>query len=84
MEYQLHDFIGNLGVVLILAAYLLVQMRRLDATGTVNLVANGLGAAFILVSLAYDFNLSAFLIEIVWLLISIYGLARIFLERRVR
>ena len=84
MEYQLHDFIGNIGVVLILGAYLLVQMRRLDATGTVNLVVNGLGAVFILVSLAYDFNLSAFIIEIVWLLISIYGLARIFLERRVR
>ena len=39
----------------------------------------GLGAGLILVSLARDFNLSAFLIELVWLLISLYGLARIFL-----
>lgn len=84
MDYQWHDFVGNLGVLLILSAYLAVQMRRLDATGAVNLVGNGLGAALILVSLAYDFNLSAFLIEVVWLLISLYGLARIFLERRVR
>ena len=84
MTYEFHDFIGNLGVALILAAYLLVQMRRLDATGLPFLVANGLGAAFILVSLLYDFNLSAFIIEIAWLLISLYGLARIFLERRVR
>lgn len=84
MDYQWHDFVGNLGVLLILSAYLAVQMRRLDATGLVNLVGNGLGAALILVSLAYDFNLSAFLIEVVWLLISLYGLARIFLERRVR
>lgn len=84
MDYELHDLIGNVGVVLILGSYLLVQLRRLDATGVPYLLANGLGAGLILVSLARDFNLSAFLIELVWLLISLYGLARIFLERRVR
>jgi len=84
MDYELHDLIGNVGVLLILGTYLLVQLRRLDATGLPYLLANGLGAGLILVSLARDFNLSAFLIELVWLLISLYGLARIFLERRVR
>ena len=84
MDYELHDLIGNVGVALILGSYLLVQLRRLDATGAPYLLANGLGAGLILVSLARDFNLSAFVIEVVWLLISLYGLARIFLERRVR
>ena len=84
MDYELHDLIGNMGVLLILGSYLLVQLRRLDATGVPYLLVNGLGAGLILVSLARDFNLSAFLIELVWLLISLYGLARIFLERRVR
>jgi hypothetical protein len=84
MDYELHDLIGNMGVLLILGSYLLVQLRRLEATGVSYLLANGLGALLILVSLARDFNLSAFLIEVVWLLISLYGLARIFLERRVR
>ena len=84
MNYELHDLIGNMGVLLILGSYLLVQLRRLEATGVPYLLANGLGALLILVSLARDFNLSAFLIELVWLLISLYGLARIFLERRVR
>jgi hypothetical protein len=84
MDYELHDLIGNVGVLLILGSYLLVQLRRLDATGVPYLLVNGLGAGLILVSLARDFNLSAFLIELVWLLISLYGLARIFLERRVR
>ena len=42
MDYELHDLIGNLGVALILASYLLVQMRRLDATGLPYLVANAL------------------------------------------
>ena len=84
MDYEFHDLIGNVGVALILGSYLLVQLRRLDATGVPYLLANGLGASLILVSLARDFNLSAFVIEVVWLLISLYGLARIFLERRVR
>ncbi len=84
MDYELHDLIGNVGVALILGSYLLVQLRRLDATRVPYLLANGLGAGLILVSLARDFNLSAFVIEVVWLLISLYGLARIFLERRVR
>ena len=84
MDYELHDLIGNVGVLLILGSYLLVQLRRLDATDVPYLLVNGLGAGLILVSLSRDFNLSAFLIELVWLLISLYGLARIFLERRVR
>ena len=84
MTYELHDFFGNLGVLLILASFLMVQLRRLDALGTGYLVANGLGALLILYSLLFDFNLSAFVIEIAWLLISLLGLARIFLERRVR
>jgi len=84
MAYQLHDLVGNLGVACILATYLLVQLRKLDATGMPYLLANGLGAVFILYSLGFDFNLSAFIIEVVWLMISLLGLLRIFLERRVR
>ena len=84
MTYELHDFFGNLGVLLILASFLMVQLRRLDALGAGYLVANGLGASLILYSLLVDFNLSAFVIEIAWMLHSLRGLARIFLERRDR
>lgn len=84
MEYHFYDFVGNLGVALILSTYLLVQLRRMSATGIRYIVANGLGAAFILYSLFFDFNLSAFIIEIVWLLISLVGLGRIYLERKRR
>lgn len=83
MVYEAHDFIGNLGVALILGTYFLVQIRRLDATGLPFLVANCLGAALILYSLRFDFNLSAFFIEAIWLLISLVGIFRILLERRV-
>ena len=81
MDYHYYDFIGNIGVALILGSYLLVQLRRLQATGLANVIANGIGAACVLYSLLFDFNLSAFIIEAVWLLISLLGLVRILRER---
>jgi hypothetical protein len=39
-------------------------------------MANGFGAALVLVSLWFNFNLSAFVIEIFWLLISLLGIIR--------
>lgn len=74
MTYAWHDFVGNVGVLLILATYLLLQMRRLAATGLLYSVVNGFGALLVLVSLTQEFNLSAFAMELVWLLISIYGI----------
>lgn len=76
MSYGWHDLIGNIGVVLVLATYLFVQMGRMDIRSPGYSGANAAGAVLIIVSLAYDFNLSSFLIEIVWLLISLIGLYR--------
>ena len=76
MSYEWHDFLGNVGVLLILAAYLFAQMGRLDISRPAYSLANGIGALLILVSLLHNFNLSSFVIEIAWLLISIYGLLR--------
>ena len=82
MSYQLHDFVGNFGVALILASYLLVQIGRASATGIRYLVANGTGALLVLYSLWFDFNLSAFIIEITWLVISLVGLGRVLHKHR--
>ena len=76
--------LGNIGVVLILATYLLLQLEKLSATSLLYSATNGLGALLILVSLIYQFNLSAFIIEAFWLLISIYGLVRYFSRNRSR
>jgi hypothetical protein len=81
MEYPFHNVVGNAGVLLIVGTYLLVQLRRMSATELPYIVANGLGAMFILYSLWFEFNLSAFLIELTWLLISIYGVLRVVRER---
>lgn len=73
MDYSFYDFIGNIGVALILGAYLALQLEKVDSQTRLYSAINGLGAGLILVSLYFDFNLSAALIESVWLLISLYG-----------
>ena len=74
MDYAWYDFIGNLGVFLLLSAYLLLQLKRLSSDHLSYSLLNGLGAIFIGISLLFEFNLSAFVIEVFWLLISIMGI----------
>lgn len=76
------DWIGSAGVVLILGAYLLLQLDRIRPESVAYSLVNAVGAALILVSLAVDFNLPAALIESAWLLISLIGLARSLRRRR--
>jgi len=82
VDYPLHNVVGNLGVVLIVGTYFLVQIGRMSAVRLPYITLNGLGALLILYSLWFDFNLSAFLIEIIWLLISLMGIGRVLLQRQ--
>jgi hypothetical protein len=71
-----HEWIGLAGVALILGAYFALQAGVLRGDGLRFQLANLLGAGAIALSLVYDFNLSAMVTEVAWMLISIYGLAR--------
>lgn len=82
MVYSWHDGLGGIGVVFILLAYLLLQLERVSPIRPPYLLANGLGSFLILVSLINQFNLSAFVIEAAWFLISAYGLLRCLNRRR--
>lgn len=82
MDYSLHDVIGNLGAIMIVGSYFLVQIGKMSATGITYTGLNGLGAAFIMISLMFDFNMSAFVVEVFWLLISLVGMGRILRNRR--
>ena len=74
MNYTWYDFAGNVGVGLMILAYLLLQLRRLDSMSLLYSVLNATGAALVLVSLWSDFNLSAFIIEVFWIAISLIGI----------
>ena len=75
------DAAGMVGVVLILAGYAGVQLRKLDAIKAPALVINLAGSSLIALSLVFQFNLSAFLIEVAWAVLSAFGLARLALRR---
>ena len=74
--YQWYDFIGNIGVFMILIAYFMLQLNRINNHSLTFSLMNACGAFLILVSLYFDFNLSAFVIEFCWLLISLYCIYR--------
>lgn len=77
----LPDAAGVVGVLLILTAYAGLQLERLDPRGVAANALNLVGALLILLSLAYDFNLPAVLMEGAWALLAAYGLARATLKR---
>ena len=82
IEYQWFDFVGNIGVFLILLAYMLLQLEKIDSKSLNFSLMNAAGDAFVIVSLLYKFNLSAFVIEAFWLAISLVGIFRILLNKR--
>ena len=76
MNYGLLDLVGNIGVVLLIVAYLLLQLNKLSSTGLTYSLLNMIGAGLIVVSLIGNFNFSAFVIEVFWVLISFIGIFR--------
>ena len=84
MKYGLLDLVGNVGVVVLMIAYLMLQLNKLRSDGLAYSVLNAIGASLIIVSLVVDFNLSALLMEVFWVLISFLGIYRYFRLKAVR
>ena len=84
MSYGPLDFIGNVGVVVLMIAYLMLQLNKLSSAGLAYSLLNAIGASLIVVSLLFDFNLSALLMEVFWVLISLVGIYRYFRLKALR
>ena len=84
MSYGLMDLVGNVGVVMLIIAYLLLQLNKLSSADLVYSVLNAAGASLIIASLLVNFNLSALVMEVFWVLISFIGIARHFRLKAVR
>ena len=74
MSFHLFDLAGFIGVVLIIVAYLLLQLEKLPSSSARYSLLNAAGALLIIVSLIFAFNLAAFIVEVFWFLISLVGL----------
>jgi hypothetical protein len=77
------DIIGLVGVCCFLYAYLLLQSMKTGATSAKYLMLNLVGAILVMISLIFDWNLPAFLLEAAWASISMYGIYKhIYLPKR--
>ena len=84
MNYGPIDFVGNIGVVVLMITYLMLQLNKLRSDGLAYSLLNAIGASLIVVSLLFDFNLSALLMEVFWVLISFVGIYRYFRLKSLR
>jgi hypothetical protein len=84
MKYGLVDLLGNIGVVVLMIAYLMLQLNKLRSDGLAYSLANAIGASLIVASLLVNFNLSALLMEVFWVLISCVGIYRYFRMKALR
>jgi len=78
-----YDWVGMAGTLMVLVAFFLLQAGRVSGTGIVYQLLNLLGAGGVLLSLLGTFNVSVFLLEFTWVLISGYGIVRSIKSRRV-
>ena len=77
-----YDWVGIAGTLMVLAAFFLLQAGRVSGTGIVYQLLNLFGAGGVLLSLLGTFNVSVFLLEFTWVLISGYGILRSLKSRR--
>ncbi|HZE68080.1 MAG TPA: hypothetical protein VE135_00975 [Pyrinomonadaceae bacterium] len=76
MTYHWFDLVGMIGVLLIVTSYALLQLDKMRSSAISFSLLNAIGAGLIIVSLLFSFNLSAFLMELFWFVMSVFGAIR--------
>ncbi len=77
------DVMGCVGAIIILIAYALLQMGKLDSNSLLYSLLNLGGAVMILISLLYSWNLAAAIMEITWIIVSLYGVLKGFFVKKI-
>jgi paired small multidrug resistance pump len=75
-DMQWYDWIGILGTMLVLFAYYLLQAERLKGNGLLYQLLNLFGALGVLASLYGGFNIAVFVLMVLWIVITGYGMMR--------
>lgn len=83
MTIEWYNWCGYVGMLLVVAAFLLLQTHKLHGNGWLYQLMNLVGAIGMMLALAVGvFYLSVFLLALAWALIALYGM--IFNRRRYR
>ena len=79
--YDLSDFIGNVGVVILDGTFAMLQFGKIDAKGFWYSFNNMIVAILLGINLYFKPNLSSIIIEVFWFGLSIYGLVQWYKSR---
>lgn len=77
MLLYIAQFIGLTGAAMVLYAYFMISQRKWSEQQKIYHITNIVGAGCILFSLAFNFNIAAFVIQIFWIIIGVLGLIKL-------
>ncbi len=81
MQFAWYDIIGSVGVSVIILTYVSLQIEKIKSDSLIYSLLNAFGASLIIISLIYNFNFSAFIVELFWILISLFGIVKYFVKK---
>lgn len=82
--YTWSDFVGNVGVVLLVSTFALLQFGKIDAKGFWYSFNNMTVAVLLGINLYYKPNISSIIIEIFWFILSVYGLLQWYKNNKLK
>jgi predicted membrane protein len=84
MNLSLPEITGIFGVIIIIIAYILLQLEKMDAKDLGFSILNTIGALLIIISLLYDWNLASFIMEATWMMVSLYGIIKYYKMKKTQ
>ena len=82
MTYDILNSIGVFGAVLYLVSYFLLQTGFIGGNSNTYTLMNLAAASCVAISLTVAFNAASMIVQVSWIVISIYGLARMYVLTR--
>lgn len=74
LQMDIFQWIGFVGMLCIVWAYFLLQRGNYGIDSLPYQLLNLVGAVLLIISLLVHFNLGSFLIEVFWIVITLYGM----------
>ena len=82
MVVLLGDVIGIIGVSIIVVTYLLLQLQKISSQTLTYSILNIVGSIMILYSLIDNWNLASFVIQVFWIIISLFGIRNYYTSKK--
>ncbi|WP_432452011.1 MULTISPECIES: CBU_0592 family membrane protein [unclassified Agarivorans] len=76
MQHLFANIVGLSGTALVVGAFFLLQLERLNPKQLSYNLMNLSGAVLLLISLCINFNLASFIIELFWISASLVGIVK--------